>query len=54
MSPHYEVQVLLHRIGRWWAVDIPRLGLHAQCRTLEHARTWPAASSPKPSVPLRT
>nr|WTB35003.1 hypothetical protein OG781_41035 [Streptomyces sp. NBC_00830] len=37
MSPHYEVQVLLRRIGRWWAVDIPRLGLHAQCRTLEHA-----------------
>ncbi|MET8404050.1 hypothetical protein [Streptomyces sp900116325] len=37
MSPHYEVQVLLHRIGRWWAIDIPRLGLHAQCRTLEHA-----------------
>ncbi|MDX3772368.1 MULTISPECIES: hypothetical protein [unclassified Streptomyces] len=37
MSPHYEVQVLLHRIGRWWAVDIPRLGLQAQCRTLEHA-----------------
>ncbi|MGP3638404.1 hypothetical protein ACTU45_34735 [Streptomyces sp. 24-1644] len=37
MSPHYEVQVLLRRIGRWWAVDVPRLDLHAQCRTLEHA-----------------
>lgn len=37
MSPRYEVQVLLHRIGRWWAVDVPRLDLHAQCRTLERA-----------------
>ncbi|WP_455359964.1 hypothetical protein [Streptomyces sp. SYSU K21746] len=37
MSPRYEVQVLLRRIGRWWAVDVPRLDLHAQCRTLEHA-----------------
>ncbi|MCX5353277.1 hypothetical protein OG901_37010 [Streptomyces mirabilis] len=35
MSPRYEIQVLLHRIGRWWAVDIPRLDLHSQCRTLE-------------------
>jgi hypothetical protein len=35
MSPRYEFQVLLHRIGRWWAVDIPRLDLHSQCRTLE-------------------
>ncbi|MFF8610258.1 hypothetical protein ACF06X_30600 [Streptomyces sp. NPDC015346] len=37
MSPRYEVQVLLRRIGRWWAVDVPSLDLHAQCRTLEHA-----------------
>ncbi|MET9583229.1 hypothetical protein ABZY10_08915 [Streptomyces sp. NPDC006539] len=37
MSPHYQVEVLLHRIGRWWAIDVPRLDLHAQCRTLEHA-----------------
>ncbi|WP_328399383.1 hypothetical protein OHS70_21250 [Streptomyces sp. NBC_00390] len=37
MSPRYEVQVLLHRIGRWWAVDVPRLDLHTQCRTLEGA-----------------
>ncbi|MFJ5534072.1 hypothetical protein [Streptomyces sp. NPDC093261] len=35
MGPHYEFQVLLHRIGRWWAVDIPRLDLHSQCRTLD-------------------
>ncbi|MFD8651143.1 hypothetical protein [Streptomyces mirabilis] len=35
MSHRYEFQVLLHRIGRWWAVDIPRLDLHSQCRTLE-------------------
>ncbi|MCX4596917.1 hypothetical protein OG819_47005 [Streptomyces sp. NBC_01549] len=37
MSPRYEVQVLLHRIGRWWAVDVPRLALHTQSRTLEGA-----------------
>ncbi|WP_329114227.1 hypothetical protein [Streptomyces sp. NBC_01353] len=37
MSPRYEVQVLLRRVGRWWAVDVPRLDLHAQCRTLERA-----------------
>ncbi|MFD7323661.1 hypothetical protein ACFV9D_21610 [Streptomyces sp. NPDC059875] len=37
MSPRYEVEVLLRRIGRWWAVDVPRLDLHAQCRTLEGA-----------------
>ncbi|MGW1167839.1 hypothetical protein [Streptomyces sp. NPDC002550] len=35
MSPRYAFQVLLHRIDRWWAVDIPRLDLHSQCRTLE-------------------
>ncbi|NUK51782.1 hypothetical protein HRW14_16190 [Streptomyces lunaelactis] len=37
MSPRYEVQVVLHRIGQWWAVDVPRLDLHTQCRTLEGA-----------------
>ncbi|MFE7246031.1 hypothetical protein [Streptomyces sp. NPDC057580] len=37
MSPRDEFQVLLRRIGRWWAVDIPRLDLHAQGRTLEGA-----------------
>ncbi|WP_210585859.1 hypothetical protein [Streptomyces sp. GESEQ-35] len=37
MSPRYEVQVLLHRIGRWWAVDVPGLDVHTQCRTLEGA-----------------
>ena len=35
MSPRYEVR--LHRIGRWWAVDVPQLALHTQCRTLEEA-----------------
>ncbi|MGW1006491.1 hypothetical protein [Streptomyces sp. NPDC002520] len=35
MNARYEFQVLLHRIGRWWAVDIPHLDLHSQCRTLE-------------------
>jgi hypothetical protein len=28
-------EVVLHRIGRWWAVDVPGLDLHSQCRTLE-------------------
>ncbi|MGW4047337.1 hypothetical protein [Streptomyces sp. NPDC004721] len=37
MSPRDEFQVLLRRIGRWWAIDIPRLDLHTQCRTLESA-----------------
>ncbi|MFE7331857.1 hypothetical protein ACFU8W_44630 [Streptomyces sp. NPDC057565] len=37
MSPRDEFQVLLRRIGRWWAIDIPRLNLHTQCRTLEGA-----------------
>ncbi|GHE62157.1 hypothetical protein GCM10014715_14670 [Streptomyces spiralis] len=37
MSPRDEFQVLLRRIGRWWAVDIPTLDLHTQCRTLEGA-----------------
>ncbi|MEU1600370.1 hypothetical protein ABZ468_48385 [Streptomyces sp. NPDC005708] len=37
MSPRDEFQVLLRRIGRWWAVDIPSLDLHTQCRTLEGA-----------------
>ncbi|GAB3003136.1 hypothetical protein GCM10023080_081040 [Streptomyces pseudoechinosporeus] len=37
MSPRYEVQVLLRRIGRWWAIDVPRLDLHTQSRTLEGA-----------------
>ncbi|GHD86968.1 hypothetical protein [Streptomyces naganishii] len=37
MSPRDEFHVLLRRIGRWWAVDIPSLDLHTQCRTLEGA-----------------
>ncbi|MEU0837194.1 hypothetical protein [Streptomyces sp. NPDC005969] len=37
MSPRDEFQVLLRRIGRWWAIDIPHLDLHTQCRTLEGA-----------------
>lgn len=35
MSTGYEVR--LHRIGRWWAVDIPDASVHTQCRTLEGA-----------------
>ncbi|MFF4347481.1 hypothetical protein [Streptomyces sp. NPDC001530] len=35
MSPRYEV--VLRRVGRWWAVDVPSLALHTQCRTLEEA-----------------
>lgn len=37
MSPRDEFQVLLRRIGRWWAINIPRLDLHTQCRTLDSA-----------------
>lgn len=35
MSTCYEAR--LHRIGRWWAVDIPELAIHTQCRTLDEA-----------------
>ncbi|MGX1882207.1 hypothetical protein [Streptomyces sp. NPDC055287] len=36
MSPAaYEAR--LHRIGRWWAVDIPQAAVHTQCRTLGEA-----------------
>lgn len=35
MSRRHEV--VLHRIGRWWAIDVPGLDLHSQCRTLEEA-----------------
>lgn len=35
MSTGYEAR--LHRIGRWWAVDIPELAIHTQCRTLDEA-----------------
>ncbi|GAA1906409.1 type II toxin-antitoxin system HicB family antitoxin [Streptantibioticus ferralitis] len=35
MSTRYEVR--LHRIGRWWAVDIPALTIYTQCRTLDEA-----------------
>ncbi|MGX4690682.1 hypothetical protein [Streptomyces sp. JNUCC 63] len=37
MSPRDEFQVLLRRTGRWWAIDVPRLDLHTQCRTLDGA-----------------
>ncbi|MFV5997224.1 hypothetical protein ACNPQM_33740 [Streptomyces sp. NPDC056231] len=37
MSPRDEFQVFLRRTGRWWAIDIPRLDLQTQCRTLEGA-----------------
>ncbi|MFF3245896.1 type II toxin-antitoxin system HicB family antitoxin [Streptomyces sp. NPDC002870] len=35
MSAGYKAR--LHRIGRWWAVDIPELSIHTQCRTLDEA-----------------
>ncbi|MCQ4043290.1 hypothetical protein ACFOSC_01035 [Streptantibioticus rubrisoli] len=35
MNTRYEVR--LHRIGRWWALDIPALAIHSQCRTLDEA-----------------
>lgn len=35
MTTGYEAR--LHRIGRWWAVDIPRVAVHTQCRTLDEA-----------------
>lgn len=35
MSTHYEAR--LRRTGRWWAVDIPELAIHTQCRTLDEA-----------------
>ncbi|MEV1051379.1 hypothetical protein [Streptomyces sp. NPDC049887] len=35
MSTGYRAR--LHRIGRWWAVDIPELAIHTQCRTLDEA-----------------
>ncbi|MEV0979487.1 hypothetical protein [Streptomyces sp. NPDC049915] len=35
MPSRHEVR--LHRMGRWWAVDIPGLDAHTQCRTLDEA-----------------
>ncbi|MEV6650248.1 hypothetical protein [Streptomyces sp. NPDC051219] len=35
MSTVYEAR--LHRIGRWWAIDVPQLDIHTQCRTLDEA-----------------
>ncbi|MCZ7460501.1 type II toxin-antitoxin system HicB family antitoxin [Streptomyces sp. WMMC940] len=35
MSTGYRAR--LRRIGRWWAVDIPELAIHTQCRTLDEA-----------------
>ncbi|MBT2395969.1 type II toxin-antitoxin system HicB family antitoxin [Streptomyces sp. ISL-100] len=35
MSTAYVAR--LHRIGRWWAVDVPDLDIHTQCRTLDEA-----------------
>lgn len=35
MTSRHEVR--LHRMGRWWALDIPGLDLHSQCRTLDEA-----------------
>ncbi|MFE9623997.1 type II toxin-antitoxin system HicB family antitoxin [Streptomyces sp. NPDC006527] len=35
MSHSYEVT--LRRTGRWWAADVPVLGLHTQGRTLDEA-----------------
>jgi hypothetical protein len=45
VSPRYEVQALLRRIGRWWALVVPGLDLHTQCRTLEGAETPHGAKS---------
>ncbi|MGW7198903.1 hypothetical protein [Streptomyces chryseus] len=39
MSAGYQAQARLHRIGRWWAVDIPQAAVHTQCRTLDEAET---------------
>lgn len=54
MSRRYEV--VLRRLGRWWAVDVPGLSLHSQCRT--PARCWalppPALRPPRlPDLPCR-
>ncbi|POX46384.1 hypothetical protein C3489_31890 [Streptomyces sp. Ru71] len=35
MTSRHEVR--LHRMGRWWALDVPGLDLHSQCRTLDEA-----------------
>ncbi|MFE7954458.1 hypothetical protein [Streptomyces sp. NPDC057413] len=35
MTRRHEVR--LHRMGRWWALDVPGHGLHSQCRTLDEA-----------------
>jgi hypothetical protein len=35
VGTRYEVR--LHRIGRWWAVDVPALAVYTQCRTLDEA-----------------
>ncbi|MFI1468982.1 type II toxin-antitoxin system HicB family antitoxin [Streptomyces wuyuanensis] len=35
MSTGYQAR--LRRVGRWWAVDIPELAIHTQCRTLDEA-----------------
>ncbi|MEU3844079.1 hypothetical protein AB0E88_29145 [Streptomyces sp. NPDC028635] len=35
MTSRHEVR--LHRMGRWWAVDVPGLDAHTQCRTLDEA-----------------
>ncbi|WP_138900735.1 hypothetical protein, partial [Streptomyces albidochromogenes] len=39
MNAGYQAQARLHRIGRWWAVDIPQAAVHTQCRTLDEAET---------------
>ncbi|MEV8308225.1 hypothetical protein AB0P36_12875 [Streptomyces flavidovirens] len=35
MTIGYEAR--LHRIGRWWGVEIPEVAIHTQCRTLGEA-----------------
>ncbi|WP_028810544.1 type II toxin-antitoxin system HicB family antitoxin [Streptomyces flavidovirens] len=35
MTTGYEAR--LHRIGRWWGVEIPAVAIHTQCRTLDEA-----------------
>ncbi|OEJ25890.1 hypothetical protein BGM19_20255 [Streptomyces agglomeratus] len=37
MTTRTRYHARLHRIGRWWAVDIPEVAVHTQCRTLDEA-----------------
>lgn len=37
MTTRTRYRARLHRIGRWWALDIPEVAVHTQCRTLDEA-----------------